>query len=685
MAAIHETLTLEDRFSASFTRFIQLGERAAGASSLASNAARNYQAVADQLDRRLIALNAQFSAMMQEQERMAAAGKQNTQAFSTLDAQMERLGATIRSTQTQYDLVTKEMQEAQRAANTAAQSQNRYNQSMREGKTAASGLGSTLRSLAATYLSFQSVKGLAGLSDQVSQIDARLQLVTGSEKAAAEAQEAIYAAALRSRGLYTDMAGTVAKLGTLAGNAFTGGAEQIVAFAEQLQKQMRLSGTSGTEAQAAMLQLTQGLSSGVLRGEELNSVLEQTPMIAQTIAEYMGVTTGEMRELASQGKVTSDVVVSAILGAVEETNAAFAQLPMTWADVWTQMQNIAIKAMQPVLNGINWLANHIDDALQWVGDNMDLVVAALAGIAAAAAVAGAQMAASAIASALAWAAANWPLLLVAASIGAVIFAARKMGATWEEIGGVVGTVLGHMYASVMNVFLVPAQRQFAAFANFVGNFLKNPVGAVIVLFHDMALTVLGYIRNAAQGIEDLINNVLGTSWNLTAPIDAIYNAVEENAQKNKDAMSWEEFVKPWDYVDYMDAWNQGAEIGGNLGSKLDSFNMQEFISQLSGAVTGGMNWDEFLDQVEEIGDSVSGIEKSVDLSDEDLKSLVDVAERRYVNNVNLTAQTPVITVNGANTGRTAADRQSLANAIRDILLEESASGAVRSTAAPVMG
>ena len=98
-----------------------------------------------------------------------------------------------------------------------------------------------------------------------------------------------------------------------------------------------------------------------------------------------------------------------------------------------------------------------------------------------------------------------------------------------------------------------------------------------------------------------------------------------------------------------------------------------------------MNWDEFLDQVEEIGDSVSGIEKSVDLSDEDLKSLVDVAERRYVNNVNLTAQTPVITVNGANTGRTAADRQSLANTIRDILLEESASGAVRSTAAPVMG
>ena len=250
---------------------------------------------------------------------------------------------------------------------------------------------------------------------------------------------------------------------------------------------------------------------------------------------------------------------------------------------------------------------------------------ALAGIAAAAAVAGAQMAASATASALAWAAANWPLLLVAASIGAVIFAARKMGATWEEIGGVVGTVVGHMYANIMNALVVPLQRQFAAFANFVGNFLKNPVGAVIILFHDMALTILGYIRNVAQGMEDLINKVLGTSWNLTAPIDAIYSAVEENAQKNKDAMGWEEFITPWDYVDYMDAWNQGAEIGKGLGSKLDNFSLEDVISGLELDLSGvGPTLDG-------IADDTAAISDSVEISQEDLKYLRDIANREAIN------------------------------------------------------
>lgn len=113
-------------------------------------------------------------------------------------------------------------------------------------------------------------------------------------------------------------------------------------------------------AQAALVQLTQGLASGTLRGEELNSVLEQTPMIAQTIAEYMGVTIGEMREPGSEGKVTAEVVKNAMLGAAEETNAQFEQMPMTWAQVWTMFQNVAIQALDPVLDAISWLANNID-------------------------------------------------------------------------------------------------------------------------------------------------------------------------------------------------------------------------------------------------------------------------------------------------------------------------------------
>lgn len=517
-----------------------------------------------------------------------------------------------------------ELRSLEAATERASGAQREYNHSLREGKTAASGLGSTLRSLAATYLSFQSVKGLFGLSDELAQTEARLNLVNEKFHEDLDLQQLIYQSAQRTGSAYTDTAAAVAKMGLNAGSAFSGG-EEVIAFMDQVNKHFLIGGASAEEQRSAVLQLTQAMGAGALRGEELNSVLDAAPSIARAIEESMGWAEGSIKQYAEQGFVSAGVVKNALFSVAEETDERFSKLPLTWARVWNMASNLALKALDPVLDGINYLANHIDDALQWISDNMDLVVAALAGIAAAAAVAGAQMAASAIASALAWAAANWPLLLVAASIGAVIFAARKMGATWEEIGGVVGTVVGHMYANIMNALVVPLQRQFAAFANFVGNFLKNPVGAVIILFHDMALTILGYIRNVAQGMEDLINKVLGTSWNLTAPIDAIYSAVEENAQKNKDAMGWEEFITPWDYVDYMDAWNQGAEIGKGLGSKLDNFSLEDVISGLELDLSGvGPTLDG-------IADDTAAISDSVEISQEDLKYLRDIANREAIN------------------------------------------------------
>lgn len=232
---------------------------------------------------------------------------------------------------------------------TAATAQSMQDMASRMSQTTTQGnfMLTTVRNLAGAFLGMQSVRWLVGTSDQLAQINARLQMMTGSAEAAAEANEQIYQAALRSRGAYADMADLVSQLGITAGGAF-GDTGELVAFAEQIQKQMAISGASGASAAAAMTQLTQGLASGVLRGEELNSVLEQTPMIAKTIADYMGVTTGQMRELASEGAVTADVVKNAILGAAEETDAAFKQMPMTWAQVWTQMQNIAIRALDQI-------------------------------------------------------------------------------------------------------------------------------------------------------------------------------------------------------------------------------------------------------------------------------------------------------------------------------------------------
>ena len=188
------------------------------------------------------------------------------------------------------------------AAATAVQMQELAGKMTQTNSRGTSLLG-TIRNLAGTFLGMQSVRWLVNTSDQLTSINARLRLMTGSAEAAAAAQEEIYQAAMRSRGADADMADFVSQLGTVAGNAFTG-TDELVAFAEQIQKQMAISGASGASAQAALVQLTQGLASGTLRGEELNSVLEQTPMIAQTIAERtgsIGLITGEsIGQVASQ-------------------------------------------------------------------------------------------------------------------------------------------------------------------------------------------------------------------------------------------------------------------------------------------------------------------------------------------------------------------------------------------------
>lgn len=539
----------------------------------------------------------------------------------------------------------------------------------------------TVRNLAGAFLGMQSIQWLVGTSDQLTQINARLQLMTGSAEAAAEANEQIYQAAMRSRGAYTGMADLVSQLGTLAGNAFDNDINQVVAFAEQLQKQMALSGTSTQAAQAAMLQLTQGLSSGVLRGEELNSVLEQTPMIAQTIAEYMGVSTGEMRELASQGALTADVVKNAILGAAEETDAAFRQMPMTWGQVWNRMQNVAIRALNPVLSGINFLANNIEIigplvlglgaafavfmlAANWT----NICTAATTGLASAQAALGAVMA-------TAWGPPLIAIILIITAIYTLTAAVNHFAGTSVSATGIIAGAFLTLFAFVANGAILGINT-FAAFGNFVGNVFNNPVAAVKILFLDMATTILGYVSNVAHGIEDLVNAIPGVEINITGGIDNLYNMAKDAAKTAKDESGWVEYFKKQDYIDLSGAFRTGYNAGANF----NPFGGGSTTGDLSQYTTGISPYDEIAGTLGDISGSVKGIEKTVSMSDEDIKALVDVAERRYVNQVNLTSQTPVITVNGANTGRTAQDRRALADAIEQILREEWASGSVRSTA-----
>lgn len=561
----------------------------------------------------------------------------------------------------------------------------------------------TVKSLAGAYLGMQGVSLFTKTADMLTQSAARIERMNDGLQTTAQLQNMVFQAAQNTWSNYASMLDNVSKLGTLAGNAFSSTAE-VVAFSEQLAKQFALAGTSAEGQAAAMLQLTQAMGSGVLRGEELNSVLEQVPNIVQTIADYMGTTVAGVRELASDGAVTAEIVKNAMLSAAEETNAAFEKIPMTFSQAWTLASNMAVRAFQPAMQKANDLLNSelgqkalngliagfqilgnaasvaidlIAAGAQFVADNWDVVSAILVGVGVAALVAGGQMVDSGIASAAAWAAANWPLLLVAGSVALIIFLARKMGATWEEIGGVVGGVFMLLYAFAMNGFIVPAQNQFAMFANFIGNLFNDPAAAVKILFLDLAQFIVDKIAIAARAIETLINKIPNVKVDLTSGLTDLQNSIAQKSQEIKDASGWKEYVKKWDYVDYVDAWNKGSSVGGGIGAGLDNFNMND----LFGGLSSGIGEVPIVsNDLSSIAADTSSIKKSVSLSEEDLSMLADMAERQYVNKINLTSQAPVITVTGANTGNTELDRRNMADAIKRILLEEAASATTNSYA-----
>ena len=604
------------------------------------------------------------------------------------------------NTFTSYIRQTSEaMTKTRQAQNTV----NEFAQSQRSAARAANSLTGSIRNLAGAFAGLQGIRTLFGWSDQMTASRARLDMMNDGLQTTKKLQGMIFQSAMRARGSYMETMGFVAKLGTLAGNAFSSN-QEIVAFAEQINKQMVLSGTNTWEAQAAMLQLTQGLASGVLRGEELNSVLEQTPMIAQTIAKYMGVTTGEMREMASQGLVTAEVVKNAMFWAADETNAAFENMPLTWGKVWTMAQNIAIRALNPVLTGINILANNIQIigplvlglgaafAVFQIAAHSTKIAAAATGVYSTAVAllkfAYAALTRQTIVATAAQAAWNttmlanpitWVIILIVALVAAIyvgVAAFNKFADASVSATGVIAGVLAILAAFCYNSVIVPIQNYFAAVANFIGNVFNDPVTAVKVLFYDMALTVLGYIQKMAQGIEDLINEIPGVKVNITSAIDNLYGTMSANREAAIAAGSYKEFIKPLEYQDYSAAYQSGYNFGRDLEGKAASwFSGGAGLSSPAGIDASGMAGD-----VGNIAKGVSDINKAVNMSEEDIRSLVDVAERRYVNHINLTNQTPVITINGQNTGNTAADRQNLADAIRDILIEQVASGSVRSTA-----
>ncbi len=219
-----------------------------------------------------------------------------------------------------------------------------------------------------------SIKNIIGLADNMTQTTARLNLITGDEALTKDLQSQIMASANRSRAGYQTTADSVAKMGIMAKDAFKGNTAELVQFTELINKQFTIAGTSAAGIDAAMLQLTQAMSSGVLRGEELNSIFEQAPTIIQTIADYLGVPIGQIRSMAAEGLITADIVKNAMFDQADKINEKFDSMPYTWSQVWTLMKNIMLDTFGPLLQAIG-------KGAQFIYNNWSTIEPILAGLA----------------------------------------------------------------------------------------------------------------------------------------------------------------------------------------------------------------------------------------------------------------------------------------------------------------
>lgn len=304
---------------------------------------------------------------------IAAEGTQTAKAQDII-ASVREQRALVEGLKNNYDNVSSSIKNAHN-------NQEEFNNSINTGNMNGNSLLSTVRNIAIALGGITAVKGLFNLSDEMTNSKARLSLIVDDKGSVEELQNKIFASSMNARASYQTTTDIVTKLGLQAGKAFKGN-DELIAFAEQLNKTFVISGTNATGIESTMYNLTQALSTGVLRGQDLNAVFSNAPQIVQNIADYLKVPIGKIRDMAADGKISAQIVKNAMLKAADETNAKFNKMPMTWNQVWTRMKNIAIKALQPVLNKINQLANNqqVQEMFSMFIDGASLVAQAILGL-----------------------------------------------------------------------------------------------------------------------------------------------------------------------------------------------------------------------------------------------------------------------------------------------------------------
>ncbi len=681
MGKIQESLVLTDEFTAAFTRFLTLGESAVGATERINNS---------------------INMMGQSSNAVAAAG------FNTLDQKITELSGKIQEQGAAlqvlgdaansisgkgFDQMTAAIKEGNPALIDTIENQSRLGRETQKTNDQAGKLLSTIKRIAAAAGVTTLVRSFLDFSDTQAQINARLNLMNDGFQTTNELSEMIYQSALRSKAAYSDTADAVGKMGLNAGNAFSSN-QELIAFTEQVNKQFKIGGASAQEQSNAMVQLTQAMAAGVLRGQNLNSILAAAPGIARTIEESMGWASGSIKQYAEDGKVTASVVKNALLDMADQTNQKFASIPMTLSDAMTQAQNIVqheVKQMAQSWNDfiqtdqgqeilgeaislLSVMAQVGTDALSGIGsaalfvaDNMDMILPILAAVGVGFLFVKAQAIQAALGSAAAagihmasWAASNWPLLLLLALFAGALIAAQQFGIGMQEVGGWVGQVFGMIYAVGYNVFAT-LWNVIASFAEFFANVFNDPVAAIAHLFSNALDTILSMVETVAGAIDALTGShlqgaVSGFRGKLSGWVDDTFgeNAIQIKRMANLDigatAAEW-------------------GNYGANLGSKLDNLDLD--IGKLAGSfgdldLSGLGNGN--IDNVAKVG-KVGKVD-DIKLSDEDLKIYRDLAERRYMNKIELKTLAPEIhvTVPESAGGNLTAD--DVTDYIRKMLIEQ---------------
>ena len=480
---------------------------------------------------------------------------QSTTRVRELDASLRRLGMTAsRSIQVPKVSVPKAPSSLPTAGTTGLNAGLATSQMMLSRLTSMSRLLNFQIAIQALRAIGSMMGGLVSKADTFIQIMARLNTVADGTKAGQELQDSLMAAANRSRSGFAEMADSVAKLRSQAGEAFKNN-DEAIAFAEQLNKLYKLGGASLEQQKAGTLQITQALASGVLRGDEFNSMMENAPLVAQKLAQHLGVSVGQLRGMAKEGELTGDALKNALLGSAVATNEEFARLPMTFGDMVTQIKNVGMYAFQPLIQSWQqfissvegqtfmqalqmsmfaiadvalWLFNLFRDGFSWMINNMDVVMSVLSAVAIAVAVLGAVWVATHIAMMIA----SWELLLPYLIIIGVIFVIvllmQMFGVSaLDVIAGIVagfvflGTVIYDVIAIVVNVAICSFQfmmskleflyNRLVIFGEFFINVMKHPLYSVMRLFVNFAKLIIERLANIIEAAGS-VGNAIGQAF-----------------------------------------------------------------------------------------------------------------------------------------------------------------------------